>query len=299
MDGNDKSNTEENFKIRVICPVCQKNNSLFVPKAKILNSGKGLTTVFVHSGLVCQHSFQIFIDKNGKVRGHETPDFELKFIPTEEELPKPPQQEEDSAGNMLIIRAIFGEETLLKCLRCALNKHDIICITESKIILNQFQPYFKKLFGIYTPEINVVTLDEYNKNLRSQIFGTKKRNNFVFNTDLSVIIKHPFGKDKEVNFDLELSLLNLVNTKMQKDSEIITILQQQIEKIFEIAHDIIDLVNHRKIKNRKELGKKIQKLLGKAIKCDVDAMERILLYHFNYVPRFIDERVIARSGYKY
>lgn len=299
MDGNGKSNTEENFKIRVICPVCQKNNSLFVPKAKILNSGKGLTTVFVHSGLVCQHSFQIFIDKNGKVRGHETPDFELKFIPTEEELPKPPQQEEDSAGNMLIIRAIFGEETLLKCLRCALNKHDIICITESKIILNQFQPYFKKLFGIYTPEINVVTLDEYNKNLRSQIFGTKKRNNFVFNTDLSVIIKHPFGKDKEVNFDLELSLLNLVNTKMQKDSEIITILQQQIEKIFEIAHDIIDLVNHRKIKNRKELGKKIQKLLGKAIKCDVDAMERILLYHFNYVPRFIDERVIARSGYKY
>jgi hypothetical protein len=299
MDGNSKSNTEENFKIRVICPVCQKNNSLLVPKANILNSGKGLTTVFVHSNLVCEHSFQIFIDKNGKIRGHETPDFELKFIPTEEELPKPPEQEEVSFGIMLVIRAIFGEDTLLKCLRCALNKQDIICITESEIILKQFQPYFNKIFGMYTPKIEVVTLAEYNKNLRSQVFGSKKRNHFVFNTDLSVIIKHPFGKDKEVNFDLELSLLNLVNTKMQKDSEIITILQQQIEKIFETAHDIIDLVNHRKIKNRKELGKKIQKLIGKAIKCDVDAMDRILLYHFNYVPRFIDDRVIARSGFKY
>lgn len=299
MDGNDKSNTEENFKIRVICPVCQKNNSLFVPKAKILNSGKGLTTVFVHSGLVCQHSFQIFIDKNGKVRGHETPDFELKFIPTKEDLPEITQQEDDSAGTMLIIRAIFGEETLLKCLRCALNKHDIICITESKIILNQFQPYFKKLFGIYTPEIKIVTLDEYNKNIRSQIFGSKKRSLFVFNADLSVIIKQPFGKESAENFDLELSLLNLVNTKMQKDNEIIAILQQQINKIFETAKIIIDLVNRRKIKNKKDLGKRIQKFLGKDIKCNVNAMDRILLHHFNYINRFIDDSVIARSGYKY
>jgi len=298
MDENTSDNNSgENFKIRVICPVCQKNNSLLVPKANILNSGKGLTTVFVHSGLVCEHSFQIFIDKNGKVRGHETPDLELKFTPAEEGLTKPLQQKEDPTGVMLIIRAIFGEETLLKCLRCALNKHDIICISDSKVILNNFESYFKKIFGIFTPEINVVSLAEYNNNIRSQIFGAKKRNVFVFNADLSVIIEQPFVKEKVGNYDLELSLLHLVKTKMQNDDEIISILQQQIKNIFETAHKVIDLVNHRKIKNRKDLGKIIKKSLN--LKCDVDAMDRILLYHFNYVPRFIDDRVIARSGFKY
>jgi hypothetical protein len=216
---------------------------------------------------VCEHSFQVFIDKNGKIRGHETPDFELKFTPNEEELPKPPQYKEDSAGVMLIIRAIFGEETLLKCLRCALNKHGIICISDSEVILNKFEPYFKKIFGIYTPEIIVGSLAEYNKTIRSQIYGTKNRNFFVFNADLSVIIKQPFGKEKTENFDLELSLLNLINDKMQNDDEIIIILQQQIKKIFDTAQIIIDIVNHRKIKNRKDLGKKIQKLLGKALRC--------------------------------
>ena len=167
MDGDSSNkNTGENFKIRVICPICEKTNFLLVPKANILNSTKGLTTVFVHSGLVCDHSFQIFIDKNGQVRGHETPDFELKLSPTEEELLKRSRHEGDSAGTMLVIRAIFGEEILLKCLRSALNRHKIICVTESEIILAKFGPYFKKVFGKYAPEIQVVTLAEYNKNIK-------------------------------------------------------------------------------------------------------------------------------------
>ena len=300
MDGDSSNkNTGENYKIRVICPICEKTNFLLVPKANILSSTKGLTTVFVHSGLVCDHSFQIFIDKNGQVRGHETPDFELKLTPTEEELSKPSLQEGDSAGTMLIIRAIFGEEILLKCLRSALNKHNIICITESEIILAKFGPYFKRIFGKFAPEIQVVTLAEFNEKIRNQIFGSKKGSVFVFNTNLSEIIKQPFGKNKKENFDLESSLLKSFNPKIQKDDEIIAILQQQINKIFETAFEIIDLVNHRKIKDKKDMGKKIQKFLGKDIICDTDAMDRILLHHFNYVPRFIDDRAIARSGYKY
>lgn len=75
-------NTTENEiykKIQIICPKCSKKDFLKVPE-KIIDQSKQLTTVSLPAGLICQHSFQAFIDKNLKVRGYQTVDFEFSKL---------------------------------------------------------------------------------------------------------------------------------------------------------------------------------------------------------------------------
>jgi len=77
MSQADHLNIEEYSKeVRFVCPECQTKNKLDIPK-KIINQSKQLTTVSIPSGLICQHSFQAFIDKNFKIRGYQKVDFDL------------------------------------------------------------------------------------------------------------------------------------------------------------------------------------------------------------------------------
>ena len=65
--------------ISVICPTCKIKKYLKIP-TKIINQAKQLTTVSIPSGAVCEHSFQLFVDKNFKVRGYQTVDFEFSHM---------------------------------------------------------------------------------------------------------------------------------------------------------------------------------------------------------------------------
>ncbi len=63
-------------KIQFICPVCKIRRYLEVPKS-VIEDAKQLTTMSIARGLVCQHQFQAFVDKNYQVRGYQRVDFEF------------------------------------------------------------------------------------------------------------------------------------------------------------------------------------------------------------------------------
>jgi len=91
---------EETYKeVLVRCPICDIKKNLNMPY-KIINQSKQLTTVSIPKGLVCEHSFQAFLDKNFKVRGYQKVDFEFKrmdyYESTIGELEEEQKAEEDS-----------------------------------------------------------------------------------------------------------------------------------------------------------------------------------------------------------
>ncbi|MFW9972578.1 MAG: hypothetical protein ACFFDF_20495 [Candidatus Odinarchaeota archaeon] len=63
--------------IQFICPVCKTRKYLEVPKS-VIEDAKQLTTMSIARGLVCEHQFQAFVDKNFQVRGYQKVDFEFK-----------------------------------------------------------------------------------------------------------------------------------------------------------------------------------------------------------------------------
>jgi hypothetical protein len=71
------SELNEYSKVKIICPVCKIKKELMFPKSVINEAGQ-LTTISLPKGLVCDHHFQAFIDKNFIVRGYQKVDFEFK-----------------------------------------------------------------------------------------------------------------------------------------------------------------------------------------------------------------------------
>jgi len=64
--------------ITFICPVCKTRKELKIPKV-IINEARQLTTVSIPKGLVCEHHFQAFVDKNFVIRGYQKVDFEIAY----------------------------------------------------------------------------------------------------------------------------------------------------------------------------------------------------------------------------
>ncbi|MFX1443000.1 MAG: hypothetical protein ACFFHV_06260 [Promethearchaeota archaeon] len=63
-------------EVQIICPICKSEKLLDIPES-IINQAKQLTTVSIQKGMLCNHHFQAFIDKNFKVRGYQKIDFEV------------------------------------------------------------------------------------------------------------------------------------------------------------------------------------------------------------------------------
>lgn len=62
-----------------MCPTCKKTGHINIPE-DMLTKDKSLTTISIHSGIICQHMFQIYVDRYSVVRGAEPIHFEIKNI---------------------------------------------------------------------------------------------------------------------------------------------------------------------------------------------------------------------------
>ncbi len=74
-------------KVLVICPLCEKRGEILIPEG-VIQENKGTSTVLVRAGVTCNHSYQVFLDKNCKVRGYQRTDYE---VPVTQPLANAPQ----------------------------------------------------------------------------------------------------------------------------------------------------------------------------------------------------------------
>ncbi len=72
----DKNNIIPMRTVKVKCPICSAQKEIDIPES-VINHSKQLATVSINPHSVCNHSFQIFIDKNFKVRGYQKPEYEV------------------------------------------------------------------------------------------------------------------------------------------------------------------------------------------------------------------------------
>ncbi|MHA1440116.1 MAG: hypothetical protein ACTSPD_21425 [Promethearchaeota archaeon] len=65
--------------IVVICPNCGKKKKIKFPYNIIIQSNR-LCAVSIPKNLICEHSFQLFVDKNFKIRGYQKIDIDLSNL---------------------------------------------------------------------------------------------------------------------------------------------------------------------------------------------------------------------------
>jgi hypothetical protein len=73
---NEKDLTNIYFTVNMRCPICYEKKELTFPKS-VITGARQLTTISIPKGLLCDHHFQAYVDKNFMVRGYQKVDFEL------------------------------------------------------------------------------------------------------------------------------------------------------------------------------------------------------------------------------
>ena len=69
--------TDEIFKdVQIICPKCEARKDLKIP-VKIVSQTQNLTTIGIPQGMICEHSFQILIDKSFTIRRYRIVDYKF------------------------------------------------------------------------------------------------------------------------------------------------------------------------------------------------------------------------------
>ena len=63
--------------VKIDCPICKSSKLMKFPKS-VINKARHLTTISLPKGLICDHHFQAFLDKNFAVRGYQKVDFEFE-----------------------------------------------------------------------------------------------------------------------------------------------------------------------------------------------------------------------------
>jgi len=67
----------EYYDVTINCPVCKSSKVVKFPKS-VISKSRHLTTISLPKGLICDHHFQAFLDKNFAVRGYQKVDFEFE-----------------------------------------------------------------------------------------------------------------------------------------------------------------------------------------------------------------------------
>ena len=153
--------------IQFICPVCKSEKSLQFPKS-IVNKANGLTTMSIARGLVCEHQFQAFVDKNFMVRGYQRVDFEFEKTKTEQkQQPKNCIKDDKELFENLILEGNFLEYKP--------NRKNVGNPFQKQEIQNKSEDKYNPLLKIYNEFWEFI--DENNEIFQDYIKNDKRRNN--------------------------------------------------------------------------------------------------------------------------
>jgi small GTP-binding protein len=70
------STEKESRAIRVICPICKTQKKINVPQ-NVIDEAQNVVTFSIPKKLICDHHFQVFVDKNLAIRGYQIVDYEI------------------------------------------------------------------------------------------------------------------------------------------------------------------------------------------------------------------------------
>jgi hypothetical protein len=102
-----------NRYVEVICPVCKSKKVIQVPKS-VVNQASQLTTISVPQDKVCQHHFQLFLDKNFSIRGYQKVDFQLDPGEIKKDKRLKPSYEDHFVNSLDLYQSIKSENKASK-----------------------------------------------------------------------------------------------------------------------------------------------------------------------------------------
>ncbi|MHA1602309.1 MAG: hypothetical protein ACTSVU_09185 [Promethearchaeota archaeon] len=204
-------------QVLIICPVCHKQKRIPAPIDVIKNKETGATSVYIPSGMVCEHEFYAYIDKNLAVRDYLVLEYSLQDEAKKTEKIKNNILSKEKNYNLEIANVLnFITETDLRSLIYAgFIESPVIFIendTNSErfgVLLNfmaKLSPKMSKNLTIFTPEKYL----EYSENQTEELKGST-----VYNLPFKLSVVKPFGDSNSEPLSEILTILKSGPFKLQ------------------------------------------------------------------------------------
>ncbi len=246
----------------IICPTCKSQKKIEIPN-ELIYDADNIVTISVPKGLICEHTFHAFIDRDFEVRGYQLADLELPNA--DNDLKMLHLFERTRKSDILVVEIIrlnIKPQILSYLIRGNFfNKNVIFVVPETKIFLEPHIDYFFKLIFEKYFKLNISIVNEPNyveikscfendivigmneiindndkiMNSTKMVFETKIVNDFYFNPSSQnalIDIKYEIRKA----FSICKNVINIVeNLKTNEEFDRFTIVAQHIDFIIDVA----------------------------------------------------------------
>lgn len=269
-------------KLEIRCPVCSKWKKIEIADDATKNVSKGLLAINIAAGMICDHSFIAYIDKNLTVRDCLVADFKI-------ELPKSPSTEETeellSPETDIIkfdlIKLNVPELLLSYVIKAVLYGRKTIILLDQEFLFNHIKNFFRYVFdNSFEFDIDIIMEEEYKKN-------KEKYKEFLVFKKLEIIR----DKDKIIEpkkLDIEKAIVHKFITEYDLMAGLI-ILKNELNKIYEFSRDIAEYIENHKGKpiTSKNLIDLISERYGEKIQMPyLNYLIDIVRYYFKFnVPK--------------
>jgi hypothetical protein len=267
-------------KLQVRCPSCSKNNFIEVSDDEVKKATRGLFAVNIEEGIVCEHSFVAYVDKNFVVRDAFKADFQIELPDAISEDITEVEKDLSDLFEIDLIKLNFTASLLGFILRAMIYKKKIVIISDQTYMFNQISNFFDYLTqNTFNFNLTVITEEDYDIETFGEHFSFKGRE----------VINDFENKIQSTKLNVEKTIIQRFLSEYDPLTSLI-ILKNEIQKAFELSKTIIDFIKGIK-KNEKIYSKKMISILEKKhdIKISIpylDYLYEIVEYYFEVeVPR--------------
>ncbi|MHA1805873.1 MAG: hypothetical protein ACTSU4_15255 [Promethearchaeota archaeon] len=230
------------MRVQIRCPSCSKQGKIDVSEESLKNVSRGLLAVNIAKGIVCEHSFVAYIDKNMQVRDYFIADFQIELPsiePIAEEVKRkiPPKDQLD----VDLIKMNMTPSFLLPLIRMIFMKKNLVIVLEDLFIKKHLQA-FHEFITEDNFEFNFTYVSENDYRQKKDEFKGRYilKGKDVFNDKGELIDTNKWS--------MERRMVQKFYEETDPDTCLI-ILKNEIKKIHELTKSLIDFIDNTKNKD--------------------------------------------------
>ncbi|MFW9826125.1 MAG: hypothetical protein ACFFEY_00710 [Candidatus Thorarchaeota archaeon] len=224
-------------KVFVRCPICSKWDKIEISDDATKNVTKGLLAINIASGMICEHSFIAYVDKNLSVRDCLVADFKIEL----------PEGKSSGGTNKTtiadtetikfdLIKLNISEILLANILRAIFFGKKILIILEQEFLFNHVKNFFKNIMDkTFDFNFNLLQEMDYKKNKNEFKEHIVLKNREIIRDEQQIIDQKGLEFEKNIvqkffnEYDLTAGLI---------------ILRNEIKRIYELSRSVGDFIKN-------------------------------------------------------
>lgn len=226
-------------KLEIRCPICSQWEHIEISDDTTKNVSKGLLAINIASGMICEHSFIAYVDKNLIVRDCLVADFKIELsegAPTQEteEVITP----ETDTIKFDLIKLNIPELLMAYVFKAIFVGKKVLLISEEEFLYNHVINFFKYVMqNAFEFDITVINDEEYKKN------KTDYKKHLIFKKREIIRDKDNIINPKQL--DIERAMVQKFFIEYDLMAGLI-ILRNEINKAYEFSKSIAEYIENQK-----------------------------------------------------